>query len=825
MSKWICLFVLVGLLAAGPGPAQARGAAGTQASRLAPAATITALDSEGQNVCALVNGSLLCWGHNDFDLTSPPAEYRMPDLLTGFSGPVSQFALGDQHRCVVVDGGAWCWGFNVYGQLGDGTTGDSTSPRRVVGLDSGVKELALGMYHTCALKLDGTVYCWGFNRAGQLGDGTMDPPNGPPDWKIYTHPNPVQVINLGGPASRIFAGGQFSCALVGGALKCWGANEAGQLGDNSVTNRAVPGPVQGLSAGISDVAMGYFHACAVQNGALKCWGNSGGVVGDGTLEQRLTPVSIAGFETGVSEIDSFTTHTCAVRGAVFCWGDNAYGQLGDGTFENRSAPVQVLDLPGATLLALGMFHTCALGVDQVYCWGSNLNNQLGDGTLFIQKTPARIDLPAPVSSVSGDMQSGCAAANGAMYCWGNSRPPAVVAGFESGVTQVSSNPVCALQNGAVVCADGHFTVGGLEANVTALSAGGWGHACAVVAGAARCFGVNMMGQLGNGSTTSDFFNSVQVTGLTSGVTHIATAGFESCAVKNNQVYCWGSISAAPLAIPGASGAIGALSTRCAAIGGALKCWSYGGSSPPYTPNSAVTVAGLESGVTAVAQSEASCAVQNGAAKCWGANRLAQLGDGSLTDRAAPTQVLGLSSGVTGLGMGWHHSCAIQNGQLYCWGYNRFAQVGDNNPTVRSRPVRVIGLNQVPEIVINYIDGQPKSIFNILGSRFPAGVRVRLLVNGVSVGEITTDTEGVFIIRVNTGSAAAGFYFITAQVLVGGDAGFKASAPAGVTSQAVLLKLDPAAPLRLREGSAQNLDLSGVQAVILDKSFFIPITRR
>jgi len=240
------------------------------------------------------------------------------------------------------------------------------------------------------------------------------------------------------------------------------------------------------------------------------------------------------------------------------------------------------------------------------------------------------------------------------------------------------------------------------------------------------------------------------------------------------------------------------------------------------------VPGMGSGVTDVSGYEPTCAVQNGAAKCWGANQLGQVGDGTLINRTSPTQVLGLSSGVTGVGNGFNHSCAIKDGQLYCWGYNRNAQVGDNNPTYRTRPVKVIGLNQAPEIVINYVVGQPQSIFHILGSRFPTNVHVHLLVNGILLGEAQTDNEGVFTVMVNTGASIPGYYFVTAQVIGAGDG---LPSGTGVPSQmavqsSTMMRINDFAPLRMREGTALRLNMAGsIPPKILERLLYLPTVSR
>jgi len=226
-------------------------------------------------------------------------------------------AAGEHHTCALSTAGVvYCWGSNAYGQLGDGTNTDSTTPVVVMGLTAGVSALAMGAYHACAL-VTGGVKCWGMNLHGQLGDGTT-----------ANRAEPVDVSGLTSGVAGVDAGSYHTCAVTtAGGVKCWGRNDHGQLGDEtSGTNRTTPVDVSGLTTGVATIGLGHEHSCAVTTpgGALKCWGwNGDGQVGDGTTANRLTPVTVSGLASNVAAVGPGGRHTCAVTtaGGVKCWGD------------------------------------------------------------------------------------------------------------------------------------------------------------------------------------------------------------------------------------------------------------------------------------------------------------------------------------------------------------------------------------------------------------------------------------------------------------------------------------------------------------------------
>jgi alpha-tubulin suppressor-like RCC1 family protein len=335
------------------------------------------------HTCAiLASGAGDCWGYNGLGElgNGSTTDSSVPVSVSGLSGAAT-IAAGTDQTCAVLSGGAVkCWGYNFDGELGNGTTTDSSVPVSVSGL-SGATAIAEGGDHSCALLSGGTVKCWGYNVEGELGNGTTT-----------SSSVPVSVSGLSG-ATAIAAGGYHSCALLsGGAVKCWGDNSGGDLGNGTTTSSSVPVSVSSLSGAIAIAAGGSDTCALLSGGAVKCWGgNSSGQLGNGSTTNSSVPVSVSGL-SGANAIAAADMHTCAiVAGAGKCWGYNYYGELGNGTTTDSSVPVSVSGLSGATAVAAGGSHTCALLAGYaVECWGLNGAGELGNGTTTNSSVPVAV---------------------------------------------------------------------------------------------------------------------------------------------------------------------------------------------------------------------------------------------------------------------------------------------------------------------------------------------------------------------------------------------------------------------------------------------------
>ncbi|HEX7916692.1 Ig-like domain repeat protein, partial [Rudaea sp.] len=545
-----------------------------------------------QTCAVLSSGSVSCWGTNYSSANLPP------HLVDGITTAVSITAASDEMCVVLADRTARCWGEDNYGQLGDGVRSNGSATPVVVAGVSNITSIAPGGEQTCALVDGGSVYCWGFNGLGQLGDGTTN-----------DSLTPTTVQGLSGVIS-IAATEYLSCALLqGGAVKCWGSNTRGQLGIGEDPSVGLPAPVPQIEA--SAIAAGGAHTCAlISGGKVMCWGgNYSGALGDGTYTNRPNPVAVVGLSnaTAISSGKAQSAdHTCAllINGDVDCWGFNGDGELGNGLSTNSFLPTRVSNVQGAVAISAGGAgygaETCALlGSGTAQCWGANYYGQLGNGGTTTNLAPTAVKGLNDVAAVSAGGAHACALLNDSTVdCWGFNL-----------YGQTGSPPSDFPRNHQTLFPT---NVSGLS-GVTSIVAGG-AHSCAVLADqSVKCWGLNHQGQLGR-TGPFDSYQPLTVPDLT-GVVAIASAGLEyddfTCALLS---------------------------------GGTVRCWGgngYGQLGDGTLNNSAFPVDVLDvnhASAISVGEHHACALLQSGQILCWGGNETSQLGRSTPSFSATPINV-------------------------------------------------------------------------------------------------------------------------------------------------------------------------------------------
>lgn len=558
---------------------------GTNVSKSVPTAVsgmasgVSSVAAGWYHTCALMGtGDVKCWGSNSYgnlgDNTT--ASKNVPTAVVGLgAGTTSAISAGYFLSCALISGTGEvrCWGFNYYGSVGDGTTTNRLVPTQVSGFASGAVGLvnaSPGGFAQCAVTTGNALNCWGFNGPGKLGDGT-----------ITNRLTSVPVTNWIAPFQSLSVGYLTTCGLLsGGLVQCWGDNSSAQFGDGNKTSVAFPVDPAGLTTDYKQVVAGYSHSCGLSaGGAVRCWGyNEYGALGDGTNINRETASTVVSLAAPAKTLVSGYNHMCALldTGAVQCWGRNDFGQLGDGTVAGKNIPVTTV-ASGVQSIAGGHHHVCVvLDTGAAQCWGYNNRGQLGDNSLVNKTVPTNVSglTAGTVQAIAtGGFHSCAVMVAGTLMCWG-------------------LNTSGQIGDGTAVNKSVPTSVTGLASTVTQVAAGGL-HTCGLLSdGTFQCWGANASGQIGDG-TFSNRLVPTTVSGVTAtAIRSIAMADQSTCVLTlAGAVQCWGNNyyatlangnytnTALPTSALGLSIGVQALScgiSHCGAVltNGAVKMWGF-----------------------------------------------------------------------------------------------------------------------------------------------------------------------------------------------------------------------------------------------------------
>ena len=658
---------------------------------------------------------------------------------------------GDHSLALLKDGTVLAWGYNIRGQLGDGTNENQDSPTPVSGVLSNVTAIAAGKFHSLALRGDGSVWTWGYNWSGQLGDGTQIDSN-----------IPVKTMRLPSNIIAISAGKGHSLALTKqGDVWGWGQNSYGQLGSGDLNTQVIPVQAHKTLSNIIAIEAGSIHSMALDaDGGVWTWGrNFYGELGDGGSEGGYMPCKLQSLPPiKVIAAGDYFSMALGRDGTLWAWGDNEFGQLGDETTVNKTSPVQVLGVGKVAAMACGNKHALILCSDgALKSLGKNEFGQLGIGSMDedAHETPesvqsvgedlylfmdedqdGRADLfdncagvcsPEQIDSDEdgkGDLcdscpldrpkilpgKTGCSTPD-PMICAGQSHAMAV--DREGNPWAWGYNSFGQLGNKSFEDAYNPILISSSLSNINYIAAGEYYSLAVTQDGSVWAWGANGEGQLGDGSTTTSY--SPKRLDCPPEVKSVAAGQHHSlCLLYNGDVYSWGFNDNWELGrleydsyitpqkshyLQGAQ-AIAAGESHSLALlnNGKVMAWGastygqvgWGGISARKWP---VDVLNLTKITKIASRKNHSLALKNdGTVWAWGQNTYGQLGVGSQDSyKTKSEQVLGLTS-ITDIACGDYHSLAVQsNGTAWAWGRNYERQLGNDNPTIRYTPVKIQGV--------------------------------------------------------------------------------------------------------------------------------------
>jgi alpha-tubulin suppressor-like RCC1 family protein len=460
----------------------------------------------------------------------------VPVQVSGLTSGVTAISGGYGFTCAVVNSAALCWGLGDHGQLGNNSIGQSLLPIQVTGLSGGVEFIEAGYYYACAI-VNGGAQCWGLNANGQLGNNSTAQCLVPVDVTGY-------ASLLGGFSYTPSVG----TASVG-ILFNLPATLSGGIPTSCTASPSLPA---GLSISPNFCVISGTASTEVPstNYTITASNSTGTISTSVYLTTKITPPSALNYSSPITyQVGASINLVPTVTGLVSTYavtpalpsginlntitgvisgtsatvvGASTYAITASNTSGSATfyMSLSITSNTGATAIAAGQNHSCAIVNGGVKCWGYNYYGQLGTGSFTSSSlVPAAVNgLTSGVTAIATGSNHSCAIVNGGVQCWG-----------WNGLGQLGNN--------SSVDSSIPVQVSGLTSGVTAIAAGYY-HTCAIVNGVAKCWGANIYGNLGNGSSSSSLV-PVQVSGLTSGVTAIASGQYHTCAIVNGGLQCWG----------------------------------------------------------------------------------------------------------------------------------------------------------------------------------------------------------------------------------------------------------------------------------------------
>jgi alpha-tubulin suppressor-like RCC1 family protein len=598
------------------------------------------------------DGRVWCWGDNSKGQrgngTTDALPLLVPTVVSSLSGIQAVSSGGASCLALSQDGTVWAWGANESGELGQPLAPYNAVPTQIAGL-SDIIAISGGLQYNLALARDGLVWAWGSNGSGQLGNGTVS----------VSIPTPAAITSLTS-VTAIAAGGYHSVALKSdGTVWCWGINNNAQIGTGS-TSPSVPSPFQvpGLTS-VAAIGAGFEHTVvAKKNGSVLAWGQSSqdqvGVV-TGTTVPVATPTLVSTL-SGIVSVSGSMADSMALGsdGSVWVWGDNNNGgELGNGTSYLEPLPQQVPNFAGVVGASAGSGWMMAVRSDgSAWVWAGQVHGIYGKGTSTPSPTPAVPMKIAALSGVSALSAGGnhelAILTNGTVWAWG-ANDSGQIGNNASGADVLS--PVQVLTQAASISAGASHSLA-VRSDNTLWS---WGN--------------NQNGQLGTGTMGTNILLPTPIAAL-SGVQAASAGSFHSLAVlSDGTVWAWGDNSAGELGQP--SGSL-ASSLPPIAVAGA--------------PKSIAVAAGLNYSLALAA---------DGTVWSWGSNNYGLLGRGGATETPAPVEGL---SNIVSVSAGVSFAMALRSdGTVWSWGNNGLGQLGNLVMTSSPTPVQALGLTNISAI--------------------------------------------------------------------------------------------------------------------------------